>query len=289
VVVERAPAKVNLYLHVVGRRADGYHLLDSLVAFAELGDAVTAAPSDTLRLTVEGPFAAALKDEPDNLALRAARKLAASAGIARGAAITLAKNLPVASGIGGGSADAAATSRALCRLWNVAPGSVALDAIAQELGADVPVCLDGRASFIGGIGEQREEAPPLPPAGLLLVNPRIPLATRDVFAKRHGDFSQAARFKARPRDAADLAELLRARRNDLITAAAELVPAIPEVLDAIAATPGCLLNRMSGSGATCFGLYPTEDIARRAASWLSERRPAWWVAPTRLRPASGAE
>ncbi len=288
-VVERAPAKVNLYLHVVGRRADGYHLLDSLVAFTALGDAVAVAPSDALRLTVDGPFAAALKDEADNLVLRAARRLAASTGIARGAAITLTKNLPVASGIGGGSADAAATLRALCRLWTVAPDGVPLDAIALELGADVPVCLDAKASFIGGIGEQREAAPPLPEAGLVLVNPRIPLATPQVFARREGRFSSAARFAAAPRDAAGLAALLRARTNDLTAAACAIVPAVRDVLDAVSASRGCLLARMSGSGATCFGLYADASAANAAAASLAQARPDWWVAPTRLLPANGAE
>jgi 4-diphosphocytidyl-2-C-methyl-D-erythritol kinase len=291
VVVEKAPAKVNLYLHVVGRRADGYHLLDSLVAFAELGDAVTAAPSDALRLVVEGPFAAALKDEPDNLVLRAARRLAAAAGVTRGAAITLTKNLPVASGIGGGSADAAAALRALCRLWKVAPGAVPLDAIALELGADVPACLDGRTAFIGGLGERREAAPPLPPADLVLVNPLVPLATHQVFARRAGDFSSSApwRFPVAPPNAAALAEILQKTRNDLTPPAFLLLPVVRDVLDALSRSQHCLLARMSGSGATCFGIYPDGKSAGEAAQGLARARPDWWVAPTRLRPANAAE
>ena len=281
-LAEPARAKLNLYLHVTGRRDDGYHLLDSLVAFAEAGDALTATAADTLTLSVDGPFAASLRDEPDNLVLRAARALAAATDIGRGAALTLTKNLPVASGIGGGSADAAAALRALCALWNVRPGRDVLDAVAVKLGADVPVCLDGRPSFIGGIGEQREAAPALPRAGLLLVNPGVPLPTPAVFGKRAGGFSQAARFAATPRNAIDLAEWLRGRRNDLTAAACDLVPVIGEVLDAIAASPGCLLDRMSGSGATCFGLYASADIARRAASWLVERKSGWWVQPSAL-------
>ena len=281
-VTETARAKLNLYLHVTGRRDDGYHLLDSLVAFASAGDVLTARQADALTLAVDGPFAAALRDEPDNLVLRAARALAVATGGKGGAALTLTKNLPVASGIGGGSTDAAAALRALSRLWYATPPRDVLDAIAVRLGADVPVCLDGCTAFIGGIGERRDRAPALPAAGLVLVNPRIPLATPAVFGKRTGPFSQPSRFATPPRDAVALAEQLRARRNDLTEPARALVPAIGEVLDAIAASPGCLLDRMSGSGATCFGLYASTDIAERAASWLAARKPGWWVLPTAL-------
>lgn len=280
-VIEPARAKLNLYLHVTGRRDDGYHLLDSLVVFAEAGDVLAAAPADALTLAVDGPFAAALQDEKDNLVLRAARALGAATGTTHGAAIALTKNLPVASGIGGGSADAAAALRALCTLWTVRPTPATLDAIALALGADVPVCLDGRPAFIGGIGEQRAPAPVLPRAGLVLVNPGIPLATPAVFGKRTGALSQPARFDAPPRDAAALAALLRDRRNDLTEAATALVPAIRTVLAAIAASPGCLLARMSGSGATCFGLYADPGAAAAAAAVLGRER-AWWVRPTAL-------
>jgi 4-diphosphocytidyl-2-C-methyl-D-erythritol kinase len=170
----------------------------------------------------------------------------------------------------------------LCRLWRVAPHHAPLDAIAQGLGADVPVCLHGEPSFIGGIGEHREPAPALPPAGLVLVNPGIPLATPAVFAKRSGAFSEPARFQAPPRDAAELAGLLAARRNDLTEAAVTLVPEIADVLAALSNSPGCLLARMSGSGATCFGLYAGQAAAEAAASWLAARAPAWWIVPTRL-------
>jgi 4-diphosphocytidyl-2-C-methyl-D-erythritol kinase len=280
-VVEPARAKLNLYLHVTGRRDDGYHLLDSLVAFAAAGDVLTAAPAESLSLSVDGPFAAALRDEPDNLVLRAARALAAATEAEGGAALTLTKNLPVASGIGGGSADAAAALRALCRLWNVMPPRAVLDAIAIKLGADVPVCLDGQAAFLGGVGERRDVAPHLPPAGFVLVNPGVPLATPAVFAKRSGAFSRIARFAEAPRDAEDLAGLLRDRRNDLTDAAVALAPAIRDVLAALQASPGCRLARMSGSGATCFGLYADRAAAMAAAAAL-ERQQGWWVLPTAL-------
>ena len=172
-LTEPAPAKVNLYLHLTGRRDDGYHLLDSLVVFAGIGDTLSAAPAETLSLQVTGPFAAGLAGEPDNLVLRAARALAAAAGVAAGAHLVLDKHLPVASGIGGGSADAAAALRLLCRLWRVTPQPAALARLAAGLGADVPVCLAGHAARMGGIGERLEPAPVLPACGIVLVNPGI--------------------------------------------------------------------------------------------------------------------
>jgi 4-diphosphocytidyl-2-C-methyl-D-erythritol kinase len=266
---------------VTGGRDDGYHLLDSLVVFTEAGDVLSARPAEALTLAVDGPFAAARRDEPDNLVLRAARALAAATGVGRGAALTLTKNLPVASGIGGGSADAAAALRALCALWNVRPDRAVLDAIAVTLGADVPVCLDGRPAFIGGIGEHRDAAPRLPPAGLVLVNPRVPLATPAVFRNRSGAFSPPGRFASAPADARALATLLRERRNDLTGPARGLVPAVGDVLAALEVSPGCLLARMSGSGATCFGLYADRAAAAAAAEILN-KAPDWWVQPTAL-------
>ena len=188
-LTEAAPAKVNLYLHVTGRRADGYHLLDSLVVFAGIGDVLEAAPSDTLSLHVEGRFAAGLADEPDNLVLRAARALAAAAGVPARARLVLQKNLPVASGIGGGSADAAAALRLLSRLWDLRPAPSEMARLALALGADVPVCLAGRASRMSGIGEQLAAAPRLPICGIVLVNPGVAVATADVFRARHGAWS----------------------------------------------------------------------------------------------------
>ncbi|HEX6980100.1 MAG TPA: 4-(cytidine 5'-diphospho)-2-C-methyl-D-erythritol kinase [Alphaproteobacteria bacterium] len=279
---ERARAKVNLYLHVIGRRDDGYHLLDSLVAFADIGDAVTVAPAPDLSLAVKGPFAPALAGDDGNLVLRAARALATATGTRAGAALRLVKNLPVAAGLGGGSADAAATLRALCALWKVAPDPAMLGKVALGLGADVPVCVEDRPAFIGGIGEAVAPAPALPAAGLVLVNPGIPLATPAVFKARTGPFSRPARFDRAPHDPADLALMLRERGNDLTAAATALVPQIGEVLAALAQSPACLLARMSGSGATCFGLYPDAAAAARAAAWLRERTREWWIAATRL-------
>jgi len=278
-----APAKINLYLHVVGRRDDGYHALDSLVAFADIADTVAAAPADRLSLAIDGRFAGALAgDAADNLVLRAAALLANRFGVTAGAALRLTKQLPVASGIGGGSSDAAAALRALQALWAVPATADALAVLAARLGADVPVCLLGRAAWLGGIGERLEPAPPLPRTAILLVNPGIALATPAVFKARRGAFSAPARFTARPKDAVALAALLQERRNDLTDAAVALVPVIREVLDRLAACDDALLARMSGSGATCFALFAEEAAAEKAAARLAAAHPQWWVAAGRL-------
>jgi 4-diphosphocytidyl-2-C-methyl-D-erythritol kinase len=277
-----APAKLNLYLHVVGRRADGYHLLDSLVAFAAPADDIVAEPAPALSLSVRGPYAAALGDAaPDNLVWRAAERLAAQAGRSAAAALTLTKNLPVASGIGGGSSDAAAALKALAALWRLDTAAVDLAAIAATLGADVPVCLGARAAWLGGAGEAVEPAGLLPAVTALLVNPGVALPTPAVFKARQGPFSAPARF-AMPHDAAGLAALLAARRNDLTAAAISIVPAIGDVLGRLAALEGALIARMSGSGATCFALFDVPEAAAAAALRLRTERPGWWVAAGRL-------
>jgi 4-diphosphocytidyl-2-C-methyl-D-erythritol kinase len=280
-VVRAAPAKINLYLHVVGRRPDGYHLLDSLVAFAGVHDTVAVDRADALTLTIDGPSAAALDPGGDNLVLEAARALAAAAGVAPRARIALAKRVPVAAGVGGGSADAAAALRALAALWGLAD-DFPLAPIALELGADVPVCLHGTAAFVGGIGEALAPPPALPPAPLLLVNPGTPLATARVFAARGGAYSTTARFAESPATVADLARVLTVRRNDLEPVARGLAPAVGAALDALRATPGCLLARMSGSGASCFALFAEQSDCAAAGGRLAAAHPDWWVAPTRL-------
>jgi 4-diphosphocytidyl-2-C-methyl-D-erythritol kinase len=268
-----APAKVNLYLRVTGRRDDGYHLLDSLAVFAGVGDMVGAVRAEGLSLALDGPEAAALTAEPDNLVLRAARVLAAAAGVAPQAALTLTKRLPIASGIGGGSADAAAALRVLDALWETRCEDAVLRAVAATLGADVAVCVASRPARMLGIGEVLEAAPALPRFGLLLANPRVALATPAVFKARQGGFSAPATMPAALPDAAALAAWLRPLANDLQEAAIALCPPVAEVLRAIAAQPRCLLARMSGSGATCFGIFPTEQDAADAAALLPA---AWW-------------
>jgi len=267
-----AHAKVNLYLHVVGKRPDGYHLLDSLVVFADLHDEIAVEPADDLSLTIDGPFAAALTDESDNLVLRAAQALAEATRREPKARIHLTKRIPVAAGIGGGSADAAATLRALAALW-----SVEIDvAVALRLGADVNVCVASETLFMSGIGESLDPAPSLPPLFLLLVNPGVALATKDVFRARTGPFNQPARFNVAPPSAEHLARFLLHRRNDLTAAATVHAPAIRTVRETIGATDGCLLARMSGSGATVFGIYATAEEAARAADEITRAHPDWW-------------
>jgi len=271
---EAAPAKVNLFLHVTGRREDGYHLLDSLAVFGPAADLLTATPAEGLSLACEGPFAASLAAEPDNLVLRAARALAAKIGVAPRAALTLRKHLPVASGIGGGSADAAAALRLLNRFWGAGLDAAALRALAAPLGADVPVCIASRPARMQGVGERVSPAPRLPACGLLLVNPGVPLATPAVFRARAPGFSAAASLPDAWPDAATMAADLAQLTNDLEAPARALCPEVGAVLAALEALPGALLSRMSGSGATCFALFATTGEARAAAA----RLPAdWWA------------
>ncbi|NBZ86969.1 4-(cytidine 5'-diphospho)-2-C-methyl-D-erythritol kinase [Stagnihabitans tardus] len=259
-----ARAKINLALHVTGRRGDGYHLLDSLVCFAEVGDVIRVARAEDLSLKVTGPMGAGLTAGEDNLVLRAARLMPS-------AAIVLEKHLPLASGIGGGSADAAATLLALAELHGVPlPEAGAV----LGLGADVPVCLAGSPARMRGIGEDLTPVT-LPPAHLVLVNPGFGISTPEVFraltSRENPPLAGIPRFV----DVAALAAWLARTRNDLEPAALRLRPGISEVLAALTAQEGCLLARMSGSGATCFGLFAEAEAAKSAA--LSLTRPGWWV------------
>ena len=280
---EAAPAKVNLFLHVVGRRADGYHLLDSLAVFGPAADGLALEPG-ALALRVTGAFAEGLAGEGDNLVLRAARALANAAGIAPRGGLVLEKALPVASGIGGGSADAAATLRLLNRAWGLGWTMGRLRELAVPLGADVPVCVESRPARMGGIGEVIGAAPALPPVALLLVNPGLALATPAVFRARIGGFAAPAVLPAAWPDAAVMAADLRECDNGLEAAAISLCPVVADVLAALAAQPGCLLARMSGSGATCFGLFAREGAARAAAAAMPA---GWWTSAGPLYEATG--
>ncbi|MFL5337036.1 MAG: 4-(cytidine 5'-diphospho)-2-C-methyl-D-erythritol kinase [Geminicoccaceae bacterium] len=275
---ELARAKVNLDLLVTGRRADGYHELDSLVAFADIGDELILEPSPELTLELTGPFTAGLATGPDNLVLCAAHRLAAAAGIRPGARLRLDKRLPVAAGLGGGSADAAAALRGLRRLWDLPLDDRRLAALGLELGADVPVCLAGHTARMRGIGERVEPVPGLAPLHLLLVNPGLPLTTAAVFRELAGAAIGPRRepWPARP-DAAWLAR----SRNDLEAPARALAPLVGEVLAQLAAAPDCGLARMSGSGTTCFGLFVGQEAQRAAAEAIARARPLWWVAACR--------
>ncbi len=276
-----APAKVNLYLHVVGRRSDGYHLLDTLMVFTELGDRIEVEPADGLSLTAEGPFVDRLPDATDdNLVMRAARALAEAAGVEPLARIRLTKNLPVSAGLGSGSSDAAATLNALSRLWQIPEGAVDLPALALTLGADVPACLRAESVFVGGIGEVLVPAPRLPKVDILLVNPGVQLVTGSVFEARRGGFNPEAPFSEAPQNVRELADILKDRENDLSEAATRLSPVVTEMVRAIEAAPGCRLARMTGSGATCFGLFDDAETAKRAREELRLRD--WWCAVTRF-------
>ncbi|MWP37457.1 4-(cytidine 5'-diphospho)-2-C-methyl-D-erythritol kinase [Rhodobacter sphaeroides] len=271
-----ARAKINLTLHVTGQRPDGYHLLDSLVVFADVGDRVRAEPAEALSLAITGPQAANLPVTDDNLVLRAARTLGG-----QGARLTLEKHLPVASGIGGGSADAAAALVALARLWQV---PLPEPAAVLKLGADVPVCLEGRAVRMAGVGEILTPlAAPLPEGWLVLANPGVSVPTPPVFKAlaRRDNPPMPDDLPGWPTVEA-LAAFLATQRNDLEPPAIALAPEIARTRAALSAQPGCLLARMSGSGATCFGLFAAEEAARAAAEAIGAEHPGWWVAPARM-------
>ncbi len=284
-----APAKVNLALHVTGRRADGYHLLDSLVVFADMGDVVTLrdgpgrAPG--LALSLAGPQAPAVPPGPDNLILRAARAMGAK-GAVEGLAFTLEKHLPVASGLGGGSSDAAAALRCMAARSGAAlPGGDAL----LRLGADLPVCMAAAPSRMRGIGERIDPLPALPPLWMVLVNPGVPLSTAAVFA--------ALALRDNPGlpdlpegwpDTESFCAWLQGTRNDLESPACTIAPPVRAAIHALRRTEGCLLARMSGSGASVFGIFADAGHAGRAAKALRAHAPDWWIAPAGLLPPEGA-
>lgn len=282
-IAEHAPAKVNLALHITGQRADGYHLLDTLVVFTEAGDRVTVEPADTDTFTISGPFGAGLDTGPDNLVIRARdrmRELTAGSIPPTPVAIHLEKNLPVASGIGGGSSDAAATMRALCSLWGILPDTEDLDAIGLKLGADVPMCLWAHTLVARGIGEEIAPAR-LPSLPMVLVNPGVAISTPAAF--RALQRKDNPPLPPVPDDASfeEIVEWLAGwTRNDLEPPARSLAPEVGETLDALR-DAGAALARMSGSGATCFGLFPSESEAEAAAARLAAAHPAWYVRATR--------
>ncbi len=267
-----APAKVNLTLHVTGQRDDGYHLLDSLVMFADVGDRITIRPSDTPIMIIKGPMAESLPRDRTNLVAQAADAMGVTANI------QLEKNLPVAAGLGGGSSDAAATFRALAEISD--------KPIPEDLvvfGADVPVCMHGKAARMRGIGNDIHSMPDLPVLHAVLVNPNLPVMTAEVFRrlKSHKNPPMPAELPALT-SSRDLVAWLSEMRNDLQDAAIEAEPIIEQVFNALAVTPGCMMTRMSGSGGTCFGLYGDAETAASAAGRMHEAHPGWWVAATTL-------
>lgn len=282
-IVDAAPAKINLYLHVTGKRADGYHLLDSLVVLADIGDQITATSSDTLSLDYTGPFAEGLPPAKNNLVLHAAERLKDAFDVPVGASLTLNKALPVASGIGGGSADAAATIRALCTLWDLDVSHPKVADLALSLGADVPVCLKGQSAIMRGIGEDIHTVDHIPPLNLILVNPGVEVSTPAVFKARTSAFSNPVKMPGTFSDASAFHTFLKTTQNDLEPPAIGLQPIIGDVLEALRSFPGVAFARMSGSGATCFGIAKNADTAHAGAQALSASHPTWWVQATSVK------
>jgi 4-diphosphocytidyl-2-C-methyl-D-erythritol kinase len=289
---ERAPAKINLTLRVIGRRADGYHDLDSLVVFAGVADTLTFAPGRTLTLKVDGPTAASSGAVDDNLVLKAARALAERVDGLKLGRFRLTKRLPVAAGVGGGSSDAAAALRLLARANRIALDDPRLLEAARVTGADVPVCLDPRPRVMRGIGDILSAPLALPKLPAVLVNPRVAVPTKEVFMalrehlERRTDLLSGVDFAtmaARRRvKIATLIDALAKEPNDLEAPAIAIAPAIAQVLTGLRALKGCRLARMSGSGATCFGLFASAPAAAAAARALRAKHPNWWVRATRL-------
>jgi 4-diphosphocytidyl-2-C-methyl-D-erythritol kinase len=279
----RAPAKLNLYLHILGKRADGYHSIESLAVFTELADELTIAPSDALTLTVVGEFADAAGVTDSNLVLKAARALQATASVTHGAALTLTKHIPVGAGLGGGSADAAAALRGLNRFWWLNLSVMELREIAVTLGADVAMCLDAVPVVARGIGEELTPVlAPVPALQAVLVHPRTPLFTKDVY----GAFAlgeQAAASWVAPVDGKQFVASLQATRNHLQRAAIAVDGNVAEVLLALETLqPAAELVRMTGSGACCFALYADAADAERAVAQLRKHYPSWWVQRTAI-------
>jgi 4-diphosphocytidyl-2-C-methyl-D-erythritol kinase len=274
----QAPAKINLCLHVGARQPNGYHDLESLVVFSSAGDELTIERAKRLSLELSGPFGRELSSSDDNLVLKAARLFAERARCPAGARISLTKRVPIASGVGGGSADAAATLRGLALLWQVENKPDALLEIAANLGADVPMCVASTPAWVEGRGERISHLTGLPDFALVLANPMVQIPTGDVFARLK---SRTGIGSTRPqvefKDVSVLVDYLRGTTNDLEHPATEISPVIADVLREIASLPGALLSRMSGSGATCFAIFETRRQAQHCAAELGKTHPGWWV------------
>lgn len=284
-----APAKINLYLHITGRLASGYHTLESLVAFADVGDVITITESDHFHFETNGPFSDLLPIDPsedkltgDNLAVRAVKLLSDMTGTAPNVSIRLTKNLPVGAGLGGGSSDAAAVLLGLSDLWEIPPGQISMKELADRLGADAPVCFYGYPTYMHGIGEILDPVSSLPHTPVVLVYPNIFIPTEQIFK----------RFRASPKEdgkrpkhfdtSADLIGFLKNKTNDLTDPALSYHSDIQKALKALSNIKECLLSRMSGSGSSCFGLFSTEETALEAAQKLQNDFPDWWIKPARL-------
>ena len=280
-----APAKINLFLHITGKRDDGFHLLQSLMVFVDVGDELTFAPYDGLFLDIDGPFASDLNVAPhDNLIYKAARLLADEYRVPAKARISLRKNLPVASGVAGGSSDAATALRGLVRLWRLPEENERLQKIARQLGADVPACLAHKPVWAEGIGEKMTWMPHLPQFHMVMVNPIVPTPTPEVFRRFGARFSPPLQYSGRRKSMQEWIADLSRYRNDLSDAARTVTPQIADVLRAIEATPNCHFARLSGSGATCFGIYDSPAAVHAAVNKLRASYPDWWVSAASLLP-----
>ena len=279
-----APVKINLYLHVTGRLDNGYHTLDSLIGFADIGDQITIAPAQDFSFEIDGPFAQSFNDKErdasphsSNLLVQAAWSLSQAAQKVPKVSVKLTKNIPLASGLGGGSSDAAAVIWGLLEWWDMPTNAKFLPGLMTQLGADVPVCLNCRPARVRGIGDILDPAPAMDEIAIVLVNPGKPCPTEKVFMGFHGDFKDPQALPQSLHNFDDLIDFLSAQNNDLEEGAREYVPEISNILHALSAQDGCALARLSGSGASCFGLFNDEQTAQRAVKALSFENPDWWV------------
>lgn len=272
-----APAKINLFLHITGKRPDGYHLLQSVVVFANVGDRLTFTRHDSLFIDVAGPFAGDVCAPRDNLIYKAAQALGENYKTAPTGQILLEKNLPVASGMGGGSSDAATTLKGLAQLWGLPEEFDRMQKIAATLGADVPACLVRRPVWMEGVGEKMMRLPDIPDMHMVLVTPAVATPTPEVFRQFRGKFSPPIQFIGRRKTMGEWIADLKLYRNDLTDAAIAVSPEIKTALQSIADTPGCQIARLSGSGATCFGIYETPTAAHAAVNKLRQQHPEWWI------------
>ena len=283
-MILEAPAKINLSLLITGRRDDGYHLLDSIVVFAKTHDRITISPNEGLALHISGPFQKVLSGVENNSILKAARSIVRKTGVKPDALITLEKNLPIAAGIGGGSSNAAAAIHGLNHFWKTDLNSGEMKSIGLSIGTDVPVCLCGLSARVSGIGEKVQILSKIPSFGLLLVNPGFAVSTSQVFKLWSGPFSKEVPSQnINFNNPQDLVSYLLGLRNDLEAPAKEVCPQIGHVLKVIGATEECLLSRLSGSGATCFGIFNNSAAAEAAAVKISSQHPTWWVNSTVIR------
>ncbi len=279
-----APAKINLFLHLTRKMQNGYHALQSLISFADIGDLIEIEPADQFSLSIKGPFASYFKEQEhhsavgsSNLVVKAARALAQNADKPLNVKITLTKNLPLAAGIGGGSSDAAATLWGLQQLWGLDRNAPYLLPLMTKLGADVPVCMHCQPTLVEGIGEKLLQAPNMPEIPILIVNPLVSCPTAEIFMNHHGLFKDKITLPDNFATVFELVDFLRTTQNDLYAPAAQLVPEIGNVLNALDADTQCLLSRMTGSGASSFALFETIESAHNAQKIIQDENPDWWA------------